>query len=117
MLFFCWLAVNARVPFSPSGLFCLAGAFLRVKPKTHPRQVSNRRAPGRRYTCLMLNKCERRRTICTVLLLALFVISAASLLGFAAAAVSPDAARHAGGAQTEMGPGLAVAVGGHVARR
>jgi hypothetical protein len=42
----------------------------------------------------MLNKCERRRPISTVLLLALFVISAASLLGFSAAAVSLDAARH-----------------------
>jgi len=42
----------------------------------------------------MLNKCERRRPVCTVLLLALFVISAASLLGFSAADVSLDAARH-----------------------
>src|SRR5207253_1322602 len=76
------------------GLICRAGAFLRVKPKTPRRQVSKRRAPGARYTRLMLNKCERRRPICTVLLLALFVISAASLLGFSAADVSLDAARH-----------------------
>src|SRR6267378_7707013 len=42
----------------------------------------------------MLNESERRPRICTVVLLALFVISAASLFGFSAAEGSLDAARH-----------------------